>query len=84
MSRSAFSKRFTESTGASPGVYVVRWRMDLAAKLLRETHKPIQAIANEVGYESETSFSKTFKKYREISPAQYRKVQSQGGISSLL
>lgn len=77
MSRSAFSKRFTESTGSSPGVYVVRWRMDLAAKLLRDTHKPIQTIANEVGYESETSFSKTFKKYRDISPVQYRKIQAQ-------
>jgi len=59
----------------------VRWRMDLAAKLLRETHKSIQAIANEVGYESETSFSKTFKKYRDLSPVQYRKIQSQRVVS---
>ena len=80
MSRSAFSKRFTESTGCSPGVYVVRWRMDLAAKLLRETHSSIQNIANNVGYESETSFSKSFKKYRSISPAQYRKKQTQEAV----
>ncbi|MCZ6882716.1 MAG: AraC family transcriptional regulator [Gammaproteobacteria bacterium] len=77
MSRSAFSKRFSESTGCSPGIYLVRWRMDLAAKYLRETQSSIQKIASEVGYESETSFSKAFKKYRSVSPVQYRKIKTQ-------
>lgn len=77
MSRSAFSKRFTESTGCSPAAYLSRWRIDLAAKFLRETHLSIYNIANEVGYESETSFSKAFKKYRASSPAQYRKIKAQ-------
>jgi len=74
MSRSAFSKRFTESTGCSPAAYLARWRIDLAAKFLRETQLSIYNIANQVGYESETSFSKAFKKYRSNSPAQYRKI----------
>jgi len=51
--------------------------MDLAAKYLRETHLSIYTIiANEVGYESETSFSKAFKKYRSTSPVQYRKINT--------
>ena len=76
MSRSAFSKRFSESTGCSPAAYLARWRMDLAAKFLRETHLSIYNIANEVGYESETSFSKAFKKYRTVSPVEYRKTKT--------
>ncbi len=84
MSRSAFSKRFTESTGCSPAAYLSRWRIDLAAKFLRETHSSIYHIATEVGYESETSFSKAFKKYRSSSPAQYRKMKSQGLITDNL
>ncbi len=77
MSRSAFSKRFSESTGCNPGIYLICWRMNLAAKYLRETQSSIQKIAGEVGYESETSFSKAFKKYRSVSPAQYRKIKMQ-------
>ncbi|NRB39977.1 MAG: AraC family transcriptional regulator [Pseudomonadales bacterium] len=72
MSRAAFAKKFSESTGESPGVYLTRWRIDLSAKLLRDSDLPLVEIANSVGYESDTAFSKVFKKQRGTPPGEYR------------
>jgi len=72
MSRAAFAKRFSLLVGEAPLTYITRWRMDLAANLLRESNAAIVSIATRVGYESETAFSKTFRKSRGIPPGQYR------------
>jgi len=72
MSRAAFAKRFSLLVGEAPLTYVTRWRMDLAANLLRESNAAIVSVAARVGYESETAFSKTFRKSRGIPPGQYR------------
>lgn len=72
MSRSSFAKRFTEYTGESPLSYLTIWRMDLSAKLLRDSKMSVGEIARHVGYESEPSFSKVFKKYRTAPPGEYR------------
>jgi len=72
MSRAAFAKRFSDLVGESPLAYVTRWRMDLAANLLRESNSPINIVATQVGYESETAFSKIFRRSRGLPPGQYR------------
>ncbi len=72
MSRSSFAKRFTEFTGASPLSYLTIWRMDLSAKLLRDSKMSVGEVARHVGYDSEPSFSKVFKRYRKVPPGEYR------------
>lgn len=72
MSRAAFAKKFAQSTGESPGIYLTRWRMDLSVKLLRESNLPLMDIANAVGYESDTAYSRVFKKQRGETPGEYR------------
>ncbi|VAW73776.1 Transcriptional regulator, AraC family [hydrothermal vent metagenome] len=72
MSRAAFAKRFNDLVGESPLAYVTRWRMDLAANLLRESNSPIIVVASQVGYDSETAFSKIFRRSRGLPPGQYR------------
>lgn len=72
MSRAAFAKRFSELVGEAPLTYIRRWRMDLAARYLRSTNETISGIANKVGYDSDTTFSKTFRLSRGLSPGQYR------------
>jgi two-component system response regulator YesN len=47
--------------------------MEEAKKLLKDTSLSIVAIASQVGYEDASYFSKVFKRYVGISPAQYRK-----------
>jgi AraC-like DNA-binding protein len=72
MSRAAFARRFNELVGEPPLAYVTRWRMDLAAKLLRESRDPVARIAGKVGYVSETAFAKAFRRRRNMAPGRYR------------
>lgn len=73
MSRAAFAKRFNELVGEPPMTYLTRWRMDAAARLLRESDWAIARIAARVGYEGETSFSRAFRRDRQMAPGAYRR-----------
>ena len=48
--------------------------MDRAKELLKNTDKPINAIALETGYVNEKYFRKLFKKMVGIKPSEYRKL----------
>lgn len=76
MSRAAFAKRFMELVGEPPLAYVTRWRMDIAAKMLRESREPVARIASRVGYLSETAFAKAFRRRRKMPPGAYRYQRS--------
>jgi AraC-like DNA-binding protein len=72
LSRSGFAARFTALVGEPPLQYLARWRMGRAAELLRETHRRIAEIAQDVGYESVPSFNKAFRKWQGQSPTSFR------------
>jgi AraC family transcriptional regulator, alkane utilization regulator len=72
MSRSAFSAKFTQLVGQPPLQYLTTWRMVKATELLRESRSGLREIANLVGYESEVSFSKAFKRWAGVAPSFYR------------
>lgn len=74
MSRAAFARRFTSLVGEPPLAYVTRWRMNLAAKLLRSTTISAERIAAEVGYESPTAFGNAFRRHLRVAPGQYRRA----------
>ncbi len=76
MSESALAQRFKKLVGLSPGQYIKRWRLSLAAQMLRETERSMAAIAESVGYESEAAFRKAFKQQFSVAPGSYRR-QSQ-------
>jgi AraC-like DNA-binding protein len=73
MSRSIFALRFKATVGTSPMEYLTRWRMLLAGHRLTGSDDPISAIAQSLGYESESAFSKAFRRSMECSPRQYRR-----------
>jgi AraC-like DNA-binding protein len=72
LSRSVFSQRFAESVGVPPARYVVRWRMHLAAAFLRTNQLTVEQVAERLGYSSESSFSRTFKRVVGSSPTDFR------------
>jgi AraC-like DNA-binding protein len=71
MSRSVFSLRFRETVGATPMEYLTRWRMLLAADRLKNSSDGLSAIAQSLGYESESAFGKAFRRVMGCSPRQY-------------
>lgn len=71
MSRSVFALRFREIVGATPMEYLARWRMLLAADRLKNSSDGLSAIAQSLGYESESAFGKAFRRVMGCSPRQY-------------
>lgn len=72
MSRSSFAAKFRQAVGTTPLDYVTRWRMQIAVDRLTNRETSLARIADEVGYESEASFSTAFKKIHGCSPRAYR------------
>lgn len=72
LSRATLARRFTDLVGEAPLTYLRRWRMDLAARRLRETTDPVNVIAHGVGYTSEFAFSRAFTRMRGEAPGRYR------------
>jgi len=71
-SRSTLAERFAGLVGDPPMQYLARWRMQLAARRLADGHDKVYTIARDVGYESEASFSRAFKRRVGVSPRQWR------------
>ncbi|MBP0590915.1 AraC family transcriptional regulator [Paraburkholderia sp. LEh10] len=76
LSRSAFAARFSDLLGQPPMQYLARWRLIVAAQELSYSSKAIAAIAEEVGYESESAFHRAFRREFGMPPAAWRKRHS--------
>ncbi|MEN8168438.1 MAG: helix-turn-helix domain-containing protein [Pseudomonadota bacterium] len=69
----SFKRRFAKATGLSPMDYVHTLRLEEAKQILETTDQPIEAVANEVGYEDASFFGRLFRRKVGVTPAQYRK-----------
>ncbi len=72
VSRATLSRRFPAVVGQTPGGYLTRWRMDLAALRLRDSDDSLEDIARDVGYTSVYAFSRAFSRTRAVAPGRYR------------
>jgi AraC-like DNA-binding protein len=78
LSRATLTRRFSTLVGEPPLSYLTRWRMELAARHLRQTEKSVSTIARQVGYASEFAFSRAFSRLRGLPPSRYRAKLRQG------
>ena len=76
LSRSALADRFTALVGQPPMQYLTRWRLQLAANLLRAGTRNVASVAADVGYDSEAAFSRAFKRELGVAPAVWRRSSS--------
>ncbi|MBB6020043.1 AraC-like DNA-binding protein [Paenibacillus sp. JGP012] len=65
-------RRFSASTGITPGVYLTRVRIEKAMELLRGTTLSIEQIASQVGYSSGSYFIKAFRGLTGLTPGDFR------------
>ena len=72
VSRSVLAERFQHFLADTPIGYLTRWRLHLAAQLLTSTSKSVAEVAGDIGYESEPSFNRAFKREFGLPPARFR------------
>ena len=69
----SFKRRFKQATGMSPIEYVHTLRTEEAKQMLETGNDPVEAIANEVGYEDAGFFGRLFRRNVGLTPNEYRK-----------
>ena len=72
VSKTVLVDRFGQMLGRPPIKYLTDWRLSLASGLLRTTHLSVGEIGARVGYNSEESFSRAFKRELGKAPAHWR------------
>ena len=73
MNAKYFCRVFRAITHQSPMDYVNFYRTEQAAYLLDSTDMPITNVGLDCGFEESSYFTKVFKKYKRLTPRQYRK-----------
>lgn len=73
LSRRRFHHLFLEQTGETPGGFLRRIRLDLAAMRLRWTRETVGQVAHGLGYASQTSFNRAFGARFGTTPSRFRK-----------
>jgi AraC-like DNA-binding protein len=73
MSRSAFALKFRTVLGQTPLEYLTRWRMYKAGAMIRSNNMSFSEVASAIGYGSESSFSRVFRREMGEAPREYRR-----------
>lgn len=81
MQRTAFCRFFKEKTGRPLITYLNELRIGFACKLLIKGNMQILRICYETGFNSLSSFNRTFKKITGLNPKQYQKRILEGSAT---
>lgn len=76
ISRSSFAAAFTNAVGEPPLDYVTSWRIYRAKVLLASSDETLAAIAQRVGYDSDSALSRAFKREVGVPPGAFRRAAS--------
>lgn len=67
-----FTRIFAKETGFTPHQYLINTRISAAKFMLKSSETSIKDIAFSTGFNSESNFCSTFKKWEGITPSQFR------------
>lgn len=73
LSPSHFHAQFKERVGLTPHQYLLRQRLDRAARLLRETDLPLVRVAGECGFSSQSALTTAMRRYLGLTPGSLRR-----------
>ena len=74
MSERNFARRFQLAADMTPNQYLQHIRIETAQDLLQYSNLGIAEIAERTGFNDLSYFAKIFKKFRSVSPSDYRKT----------
>jgi pimeloyl-ACP methyl ester carboxylesterase/AraC-like DNA-binding protein len=83
VSRTVLGERFGELLGEPPMRYCARWRMRVAANMLRDGKQNTANIAYSVGFNSEAAFNRAFKREYGVPPATWRRREGEASGSEV-
>jgi AraC family transcriptional regulator len=73
LSRAHFFRAFRQSTGQTPGAYLLALRMERARRLLTTPSVTVKDVARAVGFGDVDAFARAFKRFAGLSPAAWRR-----------
>jgi AraC family transcriptional activator FtrA len=68
-----FNRRFRAATGASPGAWLLRRRLDAALPLLESSDEPVERVAARVGFPTPAAFRRHFARAYGVPPSHWRR-----------
>jgi len=68
-----FSRRFRGATGASPGAWLLRRRLDAALPLLESSDEPVEQVGARVGFPTPAAFRRHFARAYGVPPSHWRR-----------
>jgi len=69
---STVERLFRKTFGITPGQYARKIRLNAACQMVRDTNRPLDAIAKACGYFDQTSMTHAFRSEIKITPHRYR------------
>ncbi|MBW4568580.1 MAG: AraC family transcriptional regulator [Tolypothrix carrinoi HA7290-LM1] len=72
MSPHYFASLFKQSTGLTPHQYVMKCRIDKAKQLLLKRELTLVEICHQVGFQSQSHFTRVFREHTKTTPKVYR------------
>jgi len=77
--RSGFAEHFSRVVGRTPARYIAELRMQLARQWLQAEGARVAIVAQRLGYESEASFSRAYKRITGEAPSRTRAAEHRPG-----
>ncbi|MDF3931473.1 AraC family transcriptional regulator [Pseudomonas citronellolis] len=73
LSPSHFHAQFKDSVGLTPHQYLLKLRLDAAARLLRESDLALVRVAEECGFSSQSALTTAMRRYLGLTPGALRR-----------
>ena len=83
LSRASFAERFRARVGVAPIEYATRWRMRIAARRLLDGRRSASAVAQELGFLSDSAFGAAFRRVHGVTPGRYRSMRKSAEASTV-
>jgi AraC family transcriptional activator of mtrCDE len=68
-SRATLVRQFQTAVNMAPAAYLAQLRLSIARGRIRASRTPLAAIAEDVGYQSETGFARAYQRQFGIAPS---------------
>ena len=76
LSETHFTRSFKRAFGVPPHAFMLRRRLELAARYMLETDAPLSDIALQCGFTDQAHLSNRFREATGMSPAAWRRVRA--------